>query len=85
MPISGFQWLTQNEIDSLDLLKVDDNATGGYIVKLDLQYPESLHLLHIDYPLAAEYLDINGEILYEWQVRSLKDIYNKTSNSYNAN
>ena len=26
----------------------------GYILKVDLEYPEKLHLLHNDYPLAPE-------------------------------
>ena len=43
MPILGFQWLTQNEIGTLDLLKIDDKDTEGYIVEVDLEYPESLH------------------------------------------
>jgi len=35
----------------------------GYIIECDLIYPDHLHPLHIDYPLAPEHLTVNFEML----------------------
>ena len=52
LPTKNFQWVPQDEIAGLDVLKIDDNADEGLILEVDLQYPHELHDLHSDYPLA---------------------------------
>ena len=52
LPYGGFKWL-QN-IDNSELNSVSENNSTGYILEVDLEYPEELHLLHNDYPLAPE-------------------------------
>ena len=37
----------------------------GYLLECDLEYPPELHDAHNDYPLAAERLDIQVELLSE--------------------
>ena len=36
------------------------------ILEVDLEYPKSLHDLHNDYPLAAEKVKVNKEMLSEY-------------------
>ena len=58
-PYSGFKWLNQKEIDEFDVNLVSENSSHGYIVKVDLQYPDELHGLHNDYLLVPEKLEIS--------------------------
>ena len=53
LPINGFKWLTQEEIDEFDL-KQDPDAKSFFILQVDLDYPQSLHDQHNCYPLAVE-------------------------------
>ena len=46
-PHSGFKWLNRGEIDRFDVTSTDENSSGGYILEVDLEYPDKLHKLHI--------------------------------------
>ena len=46
LPTSGFEWMTDDEIDDWKHLSC--------ILDVDFEYPEDLHNLHNDYPLAPE-------------------------------
>ena len=39
LPASGFVWLTEDEITDLDILNIADDASEGYILEVDLEYP----------------------------------------------
>ena len=54
LPTGGFRWMTQKQIDKIDLTKYKEDSDKGIILEVDLEYPEELHDLHNDYPLAAE-------------------------------
>ena len=54
LPYGQFKWLNQKEIDKYDVNLVNDNSSYGYILKVDLEYPNEFHELHNDYPLAPE-------------------------------
>ena len=60
---SGFKWLYQKEIDKLLLNSTGENSSDGYILEVDLKYPDELHELHNDYPLAPEKLEISHNML----------------------
>ena len=47
---SGFEWMTDDELDDWKHLRC--------ILEVDLEYPEDLHNLHNDYPLAPERVKI---------------------------
>ena len=51
LPTHGFKWMTEEEIESW--------KTQPCILEVDLQYPQKLHDLHNDYPLAPERLIVN--------------------------
>ena len=54
MPYSGFRFLSEKEINNIDLTKYKNDSDKGLILEVDLEYREKLHDLHNDYPLAAE-------------------------------
>ena len=63
LPYGGFKWLNQKEIDKFDVNSIECNCIDGYILEVDLEYPEELHEMHNDYPLAQEKLKINHDML----------------------
>ena len=55
----GFRFLQQDEISTLKLQELSDDAEDGYIFEMDLHYPTHLHDRHDDYPPAPEPLVID--------------------------
>ena len=49
---SGFEWMTDDELDDCKHLSC--------FLEIDLEYPEDLHDLHNDYPLAPERVKIGN-------------------------
>ena len=59
LPTGGFRWLTEKEINKKDLAKYKEDGKKGLISEVDLEYPQELHDLHNDYPLAPDKNDSN--------------------------
>ena len=53
LPISGFKWLPVEQMTYDKIMSYVDNDIG-YVLEVDLKYPEHLHDKHNDYPLAPE-------------------------------
>ena len=66
LPYSRFKWLNQKEIDKSDVNLIGENNSDGYILEVDLEYPDELHELHNDYLLVPEKLKINHDMLSEY-------------------
>lgn len=47
LPVDGFKWMSNKELDNWKNI-------AGCILEVDLEYPDNLHDLHNDYPLAPE-------------------------------
>ena len=60
---SGFNWLSEKEINSFCLDSISENSSAGYFLKVDLVYPSELHDSHNYYPLAPEKIEISSDIL----------------------
>ena len=56
LPYGGFKWL--KNVDGFDVNSISEKSLIGYILEVDLEYPDELHALHNDYPLATEKLAI---------------------------
>ena len=63
LPTHDFAWLTENEIQDLDVMAVADDGEEGFILEVDLEYPPELHDLHSSYPLAPEKMKITSDML----------------------
>ena len=63
LPTGGFRWLTGKEINKLDLGKYKTDGKKGLIPEVDLEYPQELHNLHNDYPVAPEKIKVSNNML----------------------
>ena len=63
LPTGGFKWLTEKQINNLNLAKYQEDSNKGLILEVDLEYPKELHDLHNDYPLAAEKVKVTEDML----------------------
>ena len=61
LPYGGFKWL--KNVDGFDVNSVSEKSPIGYILTVDLEYPDELHVLHNDYPLAPKKLAIPYDLL----------------------
>ena len=52
-----------------DIMNIDDDSNTGYILEVDLDYPENLHLdiMHDNFPLAPEAMQIEKDMLSTYQ------------------
>ena len=41
-------------LNEFDVNSVNEKSDTGYFLEVDLEYPDELHELHNDYPLASE-------------------------------
>ena len=60
LPYCRFKWL--KNIDKFDM-SISDKIPIGYFLEVDLEYPEELHELHNDFPLAPEKLTVFNDML----------------------
>ena len=74
LPTGGFRWMTQKQIDKIDLAKYKEDSDKGMIIEVDLEYPEELHDLHNDYPLAPEKVKVTNDMLSEY-CKNISDKY----------
>ena len=58
MPYKDFKWVDVESAPPLEEITSDGDL--GYILEVDLEYPNELHDLHNDYPLAPETMEINN-------------------------
>ena len=50
LPTGGFRWLNQHELEQFNVTNISDENQKGYILEVDLEYPEYLHDDHNDLP-----------------------------------
>jgi hypothetical protein len=74
LPTHGFCWLNDAERENLDVHQIADDASEGYILEVDLEYPDHLHDTHNDYPLAPEKFEINHQMLSPYTLTLLSEL-----------
>ena len=63
LPTGGFRWLTDKQIQKLNINVFREDRKKGMILEVDLEYPKDLHDRHNDYPLAAEKMKVTTDML----------------------
>ena len=61
LPCGEFRWV--KNVDGLDVMSISEKSDTAYFLEVDLDYPDKLHELHNDYPLAPEKLAVSNDML----------------------
>ena len=69
---SSFKWIDSKEFD---LNKYTSNSSKRSVPKVDLEYPKEFRKLSSDYPLAPDKIEIEREMLSDYQLK-IADLYN---------
>lgn len=67
LPLSDFEWVDPTILNKINWNMIDTDNEIGYILECDLIYPQELHDLHKDFPLAPEKNKINNDQLSTYQ------------------
>ena len=73
LPTGGFEWT--DPPSTQELIDHPSDADKGYILEVNLEYPEELHDAHNDYPLAAERLKVDNAWMSDYQLDILRQVY----------
>jgi len=87
LPVNNFKWLSQKEITFFNISKIKNESNIGFILEVDLSYPDYLHDLHNDYPLCPEHFDVDLNMLSKNQkdALSLLNPFKNLNSAYKNN
>ena len=83
LPLKNFVLKREGEVDLQEILNTPNDSPVGYVLEVDLHYPDHLHDLHTDFPLAPTKETINFFWLGEYQTRLLEMSGTKTFSTKN--
>ena len=66
LPIRNFNWVKNIDKIKQKLMNIKSNSSTGYVLEVDIEYPQELHDTHNDYPLAPEKISIPKEWLSDY-------------------
>ena len=75
LPYEKFKWL--KNVDGFDVNSINEKSEIGYFLEVDLEYPDELHELHNDYPLAPEKLAVSSDMLSKYCKKIADEYYIK--------
>ena len=58
LPYADFKWVKNIDKIKQKLMNIKSNSSTGYVLKVDLEYPQEFHDIHNDYLLAPEKVNI---------------------------
>lgn len=79
LPEKHFDFLTEQQIQSFDVTQIADDASEGYFVECDLEYPDDLHTEHSDYPLCPQNVNVEWSELSPYSVQIAQKLNIKPS------
>ena len=59
LPVNGFKWIDNNEINENFIKNYNENNDKAYIFEVDVKYSKRLHDLHSGLPFLSEQMEIN--------------------------
>ena len=68
LPVNGFKWIDNKEINEEFIKNYNENDNKGYIFEVDVKYPKRLHDLHSDLPFLPERME---------SVKNSSNLFNK--------
>ena len=68
LPYANFKWVKNIDKIEQKLMQIKKDSSTGYILEIDLEYPEELHDIHNDYPLAPEKINILKKWLSDYSL-----------------
>ena len=78
LPVNGFKWLdtseNSNKINEEFIKNYNENDNKGYILEVNVKYPNRLHELHSDLPFLSERMEVNKckKLVYKCVKTSIK-------------
>ena len=63
LPTGGFKWMSEKQINKINLAQYNEDSNKGLLIEVDLEYPKELHDNHNDYPVAAERVCVKKDML----------------------
>ena len=77
-PINDFKWVKNIDKIEQKLMNIRNNTSTGYVLEVDLEYPQELNDIHNDYPLAPEKINIPKEWLSDHCLK-IANVHNITT------
>ena len=78
LPYADFRWVKNIDKIKQKLVNIKSNSSNGYTLEVDVEYPQELHDIHNDYPLAPAKIDIPKEWLSKYCLR-IANVHNITT------
>ena len=66
LPTGGFRWMSEKQINKLNLANYKEESKKGLILEVDLEYSKELHTIHNDYPIGPEKVKVTKDMLSEY-------------------
>ena len=63
LPEKDFDFLLDDQIANFDVNSIPNDSTTGYILEVDMDYPNLLHDVHSDFPLCPQAFAVNPDDL----------------------
>ena len=83
LPTGEYRWLSDDEVAAFHLDAWAENGAKGCLLEVDLEFPDKLHDLLVDYPPAPEKKPISYAMLSEKQ-RELLGAYTENVESWQS-
>ena len=68
LPYANFKWVRNINRIEQKLMRIKNNSSTVYVLKVDVEYPQGLHDIHNDYPLAPEKINMPKEWLSDYSL-----------------